>query len=286
MPHFMVIDNGGYFAYRIHFIFPPPPPYRFPLLKNALDNPGKDAPLVFCKTVAYPLIGKYRFLPDKSSNYRYTIILRHPLRVFKSWRKGMYDLVTQIAALSTGSTKSWEEFHFMHDVPDKYKVEDRHFKGLYDQWQYVKENLDPNPLIIDSDELLSDPKGMLTKFCAELDIPYSDDLIRWDGDPKGIDGWWQPYNKLYDFQFGLILCENAMYAKGFKKPSKLPVLEEMSEDVKESYEMIKPYYEEMYEARLKPWGYAYEINQDIHCYSHEKFALVRYIITIRFPTNT
>ena len=197
----------------------------------------------------------YQFFPDKSSNYRYSIILRHPLRVFKSWRKGIFDIVTQTNQTTDSSEipKSFDDFHFQRDPPKKFVVQGRNFKELYDQWQYVKENFDPNPIIIDSDELLSDPEHMVSKFCAALGIPYNKDMITWDGDPKHIDDWWIPVQPLYSVEFGRICCGNAMYSKEFKKPGKLPSLDEVSEDIRESYEFVKPYYEEMYNARLKPW---------------------------------
>ena len=125
----------------------------------------------------------------------------------------MYDVVTQLPALYDGSRKTWEEFHFMHDLPDKFIFESRLFKDLYDQWQYVKENLDPDPVIIDSDELLSDPKHMLSKYCAALDIPYSDSLTEWDGDPKHVQKWWLPFQPIQSFQFARIMNGNAMYSK-------------------------------------------------------------------------
>ena len=221
-------------------------------MKHALDNPDPDAPLVFCKSVCFPVIGNYHFLPDRSSNYRYSFLLRHPFRVFKSWRKGLFDMVSQLPVLYEGSRKTWEEFDFMRDVPDKLITEGRLFKDLYDQWQYVKENLDPDPVIIDSDELLSDPKHMLSKYCAVLGIPYSDGLTEWDGDPTSIDVWWHAFHPLNNFQLARIFCGNAMNSKAFRKPDKLPSLDELSEDVKESYEIVKPYYEEMYNARMKP----------------------------------
>ena len=117
---------------------------------------------------------------------------------------------------------------------------------------YVKENLDPNPVIIDSDDVLSDPAHMLSKYCSALGVPYSDSMLRWDGDPKHADEWWMPFKALHEFQFGRVLFGNALFSRGFLKPSQLPSLDEVSFDVKECYEFVKPYYEEMYNSRLKP----------------------------------
>ena len=127
-----------------------------------------------------------------------------------------------------------------------------YFKELYDEWKFVKENLDPNPVIIDSDDVLSDPAHMLSKYCAALGIPYNDGMVFWEGDPTQFDEWSIPFKPIYEFQFGRIFLQNAASSKGFHKPSKLPSVDEVSFDVRECYEAVKPYYEEMYSARMKP----------------------------------
>ena len=225
-------------------------------MKKALDNPRADAPLVFCKLVCQPIVGRYDLLPDASSRYKYSFLLRHPLRVFTSYRKALFEVVSQLpiatAEFEYPLPKSWEEFHFQRDVPQKFIYEGRLFKELYDVWKYVKENIDPNPVILDSDDLLSDPAGMLSKYCAALDIPYSDVMISWDGDPTHADEWWQPFKSVYKLRWGRIFFANAVFSKAFRKADKLPTVDEVSFDVRECYEFVKPYYEEMYNARLKP----------------------------------
>ena len=224
---------------------------RFAYLKHTLDNPDNEAPLVFLKSVSFPLVGRYNLLPEKSSNYRYSF-LRHPFRVFKSWRKALFEMVNQLPELYSGSRKTWEEFTSCAIFLTSTKLKVASLKELYDQWQYVKKNLDPDPVIIDSDEVLSDPKHMLSKYCAALGIPYSDCLTEWDGDPKHVQKWWIPYQPLHTFKYARIFAQSAMYSKEFKKPDKLPSLDELSEDIKESYGIVKPYYEEMHNARMKP----------------------------------
>ena len=148
--------------------------------------------------------------------------------------------------------KSVNERTYDLDRDDRYFTQGCFVKEQYDLWVYVKENLDPNPIVIDSDDVLSDPGHMLSKYCSALSIPYSDCMIAWDGNPKLADKWWQPFHPLSEFLWGRIVFGNAMFSKGFLKPNKLPSLDEVTPDIRESYEFVKPYYEEMYQARMKP----------------------------------
>ena len=123
----------------------------------------------------------------------------------------------------------------------------------------------PESVIIDSDDVLADPARMLSKYCAALGIPYSDGMIAWDDDPGQADNWWLPFTPCFDSQFFRIVHQGAFCSKGFRKPSKLPALDEVSFDVRESYEFVKPYYEEMYNERLMPWVRSY--GNVIHCFN-------------------
>ena len=196
-------------TFYLHFVIL----YRFPILKAALNDPRKDAPLVFCKSASPVIAGRYDLLPDASSQYRYSFLLRHPLQVFNSFKKAIFNVASQLPSSTVAEEhpKSWEEFHLFRDVPDRYRFKGRLFKELYDVWKYVKENLDPNPVIIDSDDVLADPARMLSKYCAALGIPYSDGMIAWDDDPGQADNWWLPFKPCFDFQFFRIVHQGAFY---------------------------------------------------------------------------
>ncbi|WP_300381760.1 HAD family hydrolase [Henriciella sp.] len=49
------------------------------------------------------------------------------------------------------------------------------------------------PPVIDSDDLLADPPGMLETLCSALGIPYTDDMLSWEAGPKPEDGVWAPH---------------------------------------------------------------------------------------------
>ena len=67
--------------------------------------------------------------------------------------------------------------------------------GLETQWRLYCEllDLDQRPAILDSRELLLDPAVVLEKLCAQLEIPYTDDMLSWPAGPRPEDGIWAPH---------------------------------------------------------------------------------------------
>ncbi len=67
--------------------------------------------------------------------------------------------------------------------------------GLETQWRLF-EALRGNgrrPAVVDARELLLDPRGVLDALCAHLDIPFDEEMLRWDAGPRDEDGPWAPY---------------------------------------------------------------------------------------------
>jgi len=49
------------------------------------------------------------------------------------------------------------------------------------------------PPVVDSDDILADPPGMLRALCAALKIPYTDKMLSWSAGAKPEDGVWAPH---------------------------------------------------------------------------------------------
>jgi len=49
------------------------------------------------------------------------------------------------------------------------------------------------PLIVDSKDLLLNPKKKLTELCAYLAIPFQEGMLRWEAGPRKEDGVWAKY---------------------------------------------------------------------------------------------
>ena len=48
-------------------------------------------------------------------------------------------------------------------------------------------------ILIDSKELLMNPKNILIKLCKEIKIPFNESMLSWQKGPKKEDGVWAKY---------------------------------------------------------------------------------------------
>jgi hypothetical protein len=47
--------------------------------------------------------------------------------------------------------------------------------------------------VVDSDDLLRDPEGVLRRLCTELGVPFDAAMLSWPPGPRPTDGVWAPY---------------------------------------------------------------------------------------------
>lgn len=76
----------------------------------------------------------------------------------------------------------------LHQIPEPV-MRDTAYKH---QWELFK-NLRKEagiPLILDSKELLLNPKDVLSKLCAQLSIPFDEGMLEWKAGPIPEDGVW------------------------------------------------------------------------------------------------
>ena len=62
-------------------------------------------------------------------------------------------------------------------------------KRIYD---FLKKN-GKEPIILDSDDLISNPESVLSDLCYKLKIPFNKAMLRWRAGPKSYDGIWAKY---------------------------------------------------------------------------------------------
>lgn len=142
----------------------------------------------------------------------------------------------------------------------KYDIEhdDRFFppgffvKELYDLWKHLQdENIEPNPIIIDSEDLLANPAGMLSAYCNAVGLPYDDSLLKWDASSEVFQKMKASGDKL--IQSMVNYYGTAMNSTCFLPPKKMPSRDELPPDVIRCSDKVMKYYDEMYECRLKLW---------------------------------
>ncbi|MDX2315936.1 MAG: HAD family hydrolase [Gammaproteobacteria bacterium] len=95
------------------------------------------------------------------------------------------------------------------------------------------------PVVLDSRDVLQNPRAMLTALCAALDVPFSDKMLSWPAGSRSSDGVWASY--WYDTVRAS--TEFAPYV------SKTHTLARAHEPLAEECE---PHYRQLYEQRLRP----------------------------------
>lgn len=124
----------------------------------------------------------------------------------------------------------------------KYKIESIRQLGYQQQieiFDYLFEQNNIEPIIIDANDLLENPKKMLNKLCNKIDVRYSKKMLSWPHGARESDGLWGPY-----------WYKNVYKSTGFiASPKKSINLEKSLFPIYEESLLI---YNFLYEKRLKP----------------------------------
>ena len=209
------------------------------------DFPGKR--LVFVKDFGASIVSEFETRHDKiPMGFRHTFLIRNPRKVMMSLGKVF------IKQLQEG--RAYNQKLFLENI--------RPFQHLNDMWKHVKsQGWESNPVIIDADEMLENPKEILETYCKKVGIPFTDDLLTWEaGDDVMTNKWMVPKQTILTFR-AAGFHESTFASTGFTKPAISPgevnmekitkqIPPNIIEDLKEVMERELPYYEEMYAQRL------------------------------------
>jgi hypothetical protein len=105
----------------------------------------------------------------------------------------------------------------------------------------VADHLGAAPPVVDTDDILADPQGVLTALCAALGLGFDPAMLAWKPGPKPYDGVWAPhwYNVVWR-------------SSGFAAPpAKAPRLDG---DLARLADAAQPYYRRLRPYRLKASG--------------------------------
>ncbi|XP_038052139.1 uncharacterized protein LOC119724907 [Patiria miniata] len=197
-------------------------------------HPGKR--FIFAKDVAYTITGHLEFIPK---GYRHLFLIRHPLKAFPSMKK-MF--------LQTAKDLSPEEFR-MDELPPNWFPKGFGFKETLELFEHVKKEVDPEAMIVDSDDLLQDPKGILSALFKDIGLPFDEKILHWEAGDAVIKEWVVPRLYLQGDQMGNFY-KNALDSTCFQKPKALPDRASISPDLLRLVDASMPYYEKMYSQRL------------------------------------
>ena len=122
-------------------------------------------------------------------------------------------------------------------------------KDAYDLWKYVRENIEPDPIVIDGDDLLANPSEMLPKYCRAVGLPYDESLLKWDASLDMVKKWKASADDLLETI--VTWYGRATRSSEFLPASEMPRRDQVTSDILRCTDQVLPYYEEMYEHRMK-----------------------------------
>lgn len=246
----MLPDNSGHDASQISYDW----------CKNQLeeepgagDSPGRPSQkkVVFVKAMSFAISERFGAIPR---GYKHTFLIRHPAKVFRSYKaqtsnesQGGIDNNNADDYNGT-STRKLTECRQLDEAPGYF------FKESYDLYRHVQETYDPHPVIIDADDLQTNPGGLLKAYCDAVGIPFSDDLLRWDRSDDVTLTWKirrgvLQQHRLANFTF----LEKAFSSCEFQKPDHVKEnidVRDLPEDIRQYVNFAMPFYEKMYKERL------------------------------------
>lgn len=209
-------------------------------VKEQLEKPvaeGKD--FMFIKDTAFGIDGYYDKLPKIDA--KHTFIIRHPHRVVLSARRLLMHLYEFDGAPDDFDMSSGHPFMAWDKLsPDP----------LFKLWNYVRENIDPNPIVIDADDLQNHPEQMLKKYCEAVGIPFKKKYLTWDKSDESLRFF---YGALEQMVWGK---NEGVYDAAFLSSCFLPLKGPIPDKIPEKcvgYEReFHDGYDVMYKTRLRP----------------------------------
>lgn len=99
------------------------------------------------------------------SHVQNVFLIRHPARVLASYARKMET----VSLSAIGFDKQFQLFEFARDATGDV------------------------PIIVDSDDILRDPRSVLSALCDRLGIDFDEAMLSWPAGPRKEDGAWAPH---------------------------------------------------------------------------------------------
>ena len=215
-------------------------------VKDTLEAEYPNKKLVFVKDLIPGIVDKFHMLPR---GYRHTFLIRNPTKVVVSLRKLV--IKTFLPAEFPVEMFRLDE---MIKMSGEYDVNKFIFGEMIDLIAHLKKEgmQEEEPIIIDADDLQNHPQSILRQYCEAVGIPYSDSLLKWEaGDDIVKKNWLTSKSLLHGNKTGNYYA-GAFASTEFQPASDPPSGDDVPDDVKELIAKAEPFYQKLYEKRIKP----------------------------------
>ena len=107
-------------------------------------------------------------------------------------------------------------------------------------FDYILNNVNDKPLVIDAYDLRNKPENILKQVCQKLNINFTKKMLQWPVGPKKNEGIWGKY-----------WYQNVWNTTSFKVKKKSEY-KNINSDIKNLYEQAKIFYDKLYHYKINP----------------------------------
>jgi len=194
-------------------------------------DPPAGKRYIFSKNLSYYfaphcLPSMSAFLEGDYSRVVHSFIIRHPAKA--------------VSSLYYKSCIDNEKTGYTHFDPDE-----AGFTAMRDILEHVEQQPGTPPIvIIDADDLLYDPEGIMTQYCEAVGLPFNPSMLSWTPGPvKELESPWTGWT------------DDVINSSGITRRPKIsppPNTDSLPPEVRETIAEALPIYEAMFERRLRP----------------------------------
>lgn len=191
----------------------------------ALSSPAGNAGKVvaFSKELSI-YYQRDRLPPSVLAQYTHCFLIRKPEKVVRSFLRS--------AAKSAAPGEAASSTYFDADETG--------FVELDRLYQVVTQELHATPVIVDADDLLADPEGVLRAFYAAVGLPFDERVLSWPAEMPAQWTKWPGWHDEAAKSTGFVPPKRAAAAHGAEAPPPLP------EHAKKAVDLAQPIYNKLY----------------------------------------
>ncbi|XP_041481969.1 uncharacterized protein LOC121429119 [Lytechinus variegatus] len=205
-------------------------------VRDALDESERRTVVV--KEMAVASYDSYDYIPK---GYRHILVIRDPTRVISSFRK-----MVMKNRIDLPPDADLEKVHPTYPT--------HHWFGeMHALWKHFTK-VGINPLIIDTEDFLANPKPFIKKICEVMDVEYRDGLLEWDASTDVIKTWKNGCPDAYTSErmSQSQTFKRAYESSGFAQTDPKPLPQNLTQDVFRIIAQCVDSYNEMYPHRFVP----------------------------------
>ena len=210
------------------------PFYAFSLKNYGNDHPMRDAIMAANESDWDKLVATCLAPPPQGKTLFYQKhMTHHMLEGFdRGWILGVTNafLIRAPARVLASYARKWSQV----------SLRDIGFVEQAELFDMVADRLGRAPAVIDADDVLADPRRVLTALCDHCGIAFDEAMLSWPKGPKSFDGVWAPhwYNAVWN-------------STGFARETTTPE-PQLPPELASIADQARPYYDKLARHRLAP----------------------------------